>query len=315
MSYAIPNSASVAELLDMLTYCRPAGGATEKLFIDKYIMPLDPEVDDYGNLWVQVGKDPNILWSCHTDTMHHKDGRQFVKVDPETGLIELAKKKVGRCLGADDGAGCWLLIQMIRADIPGLYVFHREEERGGQGSSWVAYQAAHLLEGIQMAVAFDRKGYDNIITHQMGQRCCSELFARQLGSLLGKDYMPDSSGTFTDTANYADIISECTNVSVGYAHEHGPMETLDLPFIVSLRDKLIQTDFSGLTAHRDPSVVEWDDWGDSWVKTYRVRSPMVKLVEAMPEEIAAFLEGLGYTANDVEDAMWDRVHYRKHNRR
>ena len=68
--------ASLGRLLEMLTYKRPAGSATEQEFIARFIYPLEPWKDSYGNLIIQVGDHPNILWSCHTDTVHQVGGRQ-----------------------------------------------------------------------------------------------------------------------------------------------------------------------------------------------------------------------------------------------
>src|SRR5216683_3061735 len=79
-------------LLDMLTYCRPAGSDTESAFIDKYIAPLPgAQADAHGNWHVAVG-DSTVLWSCHTDTVHSKQGRQTVHVNDRTGTVGLSRR-------------------------------------------------------------------------------------------------------------------------------------------------------------------------------------------------------------------------------
>ena len=265
---------STAILMDMLTYKRVADSFTEEAFIEKFIEPLEPHRDAYGNYWVQIGDDPNILWSSHIDTVHHNEGQQDLQIKGDMVSVIFNKQATSyfdktNCLGADDAAGMWLLLEMIKAQVPGVYVFHRDEESGGQGSSWVSKNLKTFFEGIEFAVAFDRKGYDSIITHQSRGRCCSNEFATSMAALLNKStlhyFKPDDTGTFTDTANYTDLVGECTNISVGYFNAHGPTECLDLQFITDLRDTLITADFSKLVSARKPGEVEetqWDNYGD-----------------------------------------------------
>ncbi len=250
-----------ATLTAMLTYCRPSDSLSESEFIARFIVQLGAKPDSYGNYWLTVGPSPKVLWSTHIDTVHHKSGRQRLKFD-QSGIVSLAKPKVGTCLGADDAAGLWLASEMIRYRVPGIYIFHRDEESGGQGSSFIARSHKPALDGIEFAIALDRKGYDSVITHQFS-RCCSDAFAFQLADLLGGKFAPDDTGLFTDTANYTDIVSECTNISVGYFDQHGPKERLDVPFVMALADTLCSVDFSKLQAHRDPDAID-----SFWQKDY-----------------------------------------------
>jgi len=139
---------------------------------------------------------------------------------------------------------------MVEARVPGLYVFHAGEEHGGLGSKWLAENRADLLTDIKFAVAFDRKGTSDVITHQMGKRTCSDQFARQLAGQLGGTYVPDGTGVFTDTLHYADLIQECTNISVGYDGAHSATESLDLIHLLEVRDAILSFDLSKWTAHR-----------------------------------------------------------------
>lgn len=239
----------------MLTYGRPHGSDAEADFVNRYLAPLpDMGFDKFGNGWLQIGTSP-VLWSSHTDTVHHKPGRQKIVVD-DKGMIRLAEKTRGLCLGADDAAGVWLMREMIRAGVSGRYVFHAGEEHGGLGSAWVARERRDLLVGIDFAIALDRKGTTSIITHQTGGRCASEAFSASLAPKLGVGWKSDSGGTFTDTANYVDLVGECTNLSVGYYNQHGPEESLDLGFLMELRRTLMRFDASGLVASRKPGERE-----------------------------------------------------------
>ena len=120
------NNASIAKLVEMLRYRRPAGSATENEFINTFIDPIvsgfqDSGIDTFGNRWCIVrdaeGYAPPILFTSHTDTVHHFDGKQEVAYDEEMGIIMLADTNNGSCLGADDGAGVWLMLEMLQAAV------------------------------------------------------------------------------------------------------------------------------------------------------------------------------------------------------
>lgn len=253
---------SVKRLLHMLSYKRPAASATEAEFIEKYVIPCGARADTFGNYWFAVpeadGSASKILWSSHTDTVHKEAGKQTVSYYAGQTWTEKSN-----CLGADCGVGVWLMLEMISARVAGTYVFHAEEEIGGNGSAWVAAKGADLLKNFDFAIAFDRKGTNEIITEQWKGRTASDVFAESLASVLdGFGYKPSPLGSFTDTANYAEIIAECTNIGVGYYGQHTKDEWLDVDHAVRLRDALVTADWSGLVKARDPTEVPaWKGWG------------------------------------------------------
>ena len=93
-----------------------------------------------GNLLLQVGKNTKTLFSCHTDTVDSRSidwypGRKKEIVIDINDMKIRKKDRTTPCLGADDGTGIWLCLEMIKAGVEGLYIFHRAEEVGGVGSS------------------------------------------------------------------------------------------------------------------------------------------------------------------------------------
>lgn len=260
-------------LLAMLTYARPKGSTAEREFIERFILPL-PGVDRdaFGNYHVRIGDSP-IVWSCHTDTVHWFGGRQTLAYDAETGIVKLSKRsKRGQygstCLGADDTAGVFLCREMALAGVAGHYIFHFGEETGGEGSSDLAHGQPSLLDGARFAIAFDRRGYSEVITHQAGGRCCSDAFAVSLAAHLnvnGLTYAPCDRGVFTDTANYTDIIGECTNLSVGYMDEHHRTESLDVRHVMDLLRAVSALDPAALVEARKAG--ERDAWTiERWIE-------------------------------------------------
>jgi len=311
-------------LFEMLRYKRRYQTKTEKKFIHKFIDSVEGMKNDgAGNRYIQVGKPNGVMFSCHTDTVHGRSGMQKICVDEHKKQIF---KDDNNPLGADDAAGMWLMLNMIDAGVNGLYIFHRGEERGGIGSSWLLKHTPSRLKGITKAIAFDRKGTNEIITHQASQRCCSDKFAEALakqfydhGLLYDKSY----EGTFTDTATYMDDIPECTNVSCGYDKEHTAWETLDYRHLNHLLDACLNINWEELPSVRDHTIPEYQSWGSRYggwdydedkyssrpsAKTtgeYAEWHDLYNLVLTAPEDAADLLYELGATYDYIADSTID----------
>lgn len=294
----------LARLIHILTWARPDKSRAEEEFVgwldDQ--LPDQAYFDKFGNIICKVGTSAT-LWSCHTDTVHKDGGRQALQWEGDT--LKLANGKPGQCLGADDGAGIWLMLEMIAAQKPGLYVFHRAEEVGGLGSDYIAKNTPELLDGIKRAIAFDRKDVDSVITYQSCGRCCSDAFAEELAGRLnetaGFEYTDDPTGTFTDTANYVDLVPECTNLSVGYDKQHGPLETQDVAHLYNLRAAVLGLDFEALPTERDPSEID-TSWGSFYSNDNYSTSetPMEKVLRERRFTLALYLQSKGYTPDQLD---------------
>ncbi len=287
-----------SDLLRMLTYRRPYGGKTVDLFCAEYLDHIDGMIiDGFGNRLITVGDDqPSTLFSSHTDTVHLDDGRQKIIVDQFSGLVY---KDDDQPLGADCATGIYIMLKMIAAKIPGLYIFHAGEEVGGLGSEWIVENNPALLESIDRAIAFDRKLDHSVITKQFGGRCCSNVFAQSLADKLGGKFKIDPTGVFTDTANYTDLVSECTNLSVGYDCEHTAAEFQDLSFLDQFIPALIALDWDRLPVDRDHTAVTVADYGlDGSDPTFVDWHSALDLIEQDPE-YAADLLWQAYGRNDT----------------
>lgn len=242
-------------LLDMLRYCRPHGSQTENTFRAKYLLNL-PGIsqDAYGNLHLTIGNSP-ILWSCHTDTVHRSPGMQTIHYDHVGQTIQLSRraKLTSNCLGADDTVGVFIMREMVLARVPGHYVFHYGEEAGCIGSSDLAHEEPSLLVDAKYAIALDRAGTSDIVTHQIGDRCTSDLFVSSFARALslasvGVLEFTGAHGVYTDTAEYMDHIHECSNLSVGYYQQHSPKEWIDVAHVDRLLSALLVLDQSSLAS-------------------------------------------------------------------
>ena len=256
-------------LVDILSYMRPGGSKAEEEMIAKWIDPVPGmQQDSYGNRYVVIGNTvPRTMFACHTDTVHRVEGKQELMDD--YGWRHLfPDSKQSNCLGADDGAGIEVLLSMIDAEVPGLYVFHRDEESGGRGADAFLAAVLPVFPTIRYCISFDRKGTKDVITHQAGGRCCSDAFAEALAKGLNEhaaemEFAPNCGGIFTDSAVYTDDIEECTNISVGYYNEHTKDEYLDYGFLELLIDAAVGLDWDNLPVIRQAGEDDFD-WGNHW---------------------------------------------------
>lgn len=244
-----------------VSQARAFGTATEAMFVSWLANRLPVTmIDGAGNLHVDLRTRPEhrSMFTAHTDTVHDTGGANPVRID---GNIWRADKF--SCLGADDAAGIAVLYNMIINNVPGYYVFFRGEECGGLGSSWLAEQMPELFHDIDRAVAFDRAGYSDVITHQRGGRCCSDEFAYALADALTTEtdwFLPDATGVYTDTAEFTSLIPECTNISVGYKHQHGDREEQDVQFLQLLANLVLTVPWDDLPVIRNPKVREFEPY-------------------------------------------------------
>lgn len=261
-------------------------------------------IDGAGNIHVDLRTQPHhrTMFTSHTDTVHDGGGTNKIRLDATDPKRVLWRADEGDCLGADDGAGVALMVHMIDAGVPGLYVFFRGEEVGGIGSSWMDKHFSAVLKDIDRCVSLDRADQNDVITHQGMGRCCSDAFADALAAALTTDdfalaYMPDNTGVFTDSANLTDHIPECTNLSVGYKHQHGDGEYQDVTFLTRLADQLCVVAWDDLPTERDPKAVDIDAYTYSFgYGTKGTNAPTGGVAD--PDADAKYL------SDAINDAAW-----------
>lgn len=323
-AYTAPN------FLDMLAYKRPQNSRSQKKFCRRFLEPVFGQPDAHGNYIKIVGKDPKIAFMSHHDTVHRNDGKQVLTIKGD-----MVYSAGNDCLGADCTTGVYIMLRMIEAKIPGVYVVHAAEEVGCLGSSALVRDYPTWLRGINFAISFDRMGYNSIITHQVGMRTCSDEFANSLAYILDMDLEADPTGVYTDSNEYRDHVAECTNLSVGYFRQHTKDESQDLNFLEQLIQSLVEADWSKLVCVRKPGSVEyeytgkknrsmaWDSWDDD-SSYYNASSAYINdaqlqdlqsVIMRYPAQVAEVLESYGYSYDGLLDdcvSLQERS-LRKHN--
>jgi hypothetical protein len=257
---------------------------------------LQPVVDTFGNFHLQVGTHGGTLFTAHTDTVDSPkltDRKLMVYDANRCELMLHHDTPEGAVLGADDGAGCEVLVCMAEAGVPGYYLWTAAEEHGCLGTKALLEENRGFFEQFDRCVSFDRKGTNDIIVNQQGTECCSAEFLGSLKMYL-QSHVP-AYGTFTDSAALMGVIPECTNISVGYSSAHTREETLHLGYLDSLIEKALVLPWHTLKTRRTPeepwtyTPKRWshDDDRDQW--------DVYDICTEDPEYVMDFLRDLGLT--------------------
>lgn len=314
-SYIAPN------FIDMLGYKRPEGSRYQKKFCRRFLEPVFGKPDAHGNYTLILGDNPRIAFMSHHDTVHRTDGRQVVQI-----MDDFVFSSGNDCLGADCTTGIYIMLRMIEENISGVYVVHAGEEIGCVGSSALIKDFPAWIGKVDAAISFDRKGYTSIITHQMGARTCSDAFADSLADILDLSMVKDTTGAYTDSNEYVDYVSECTNISVGYFDQHTKKESQDLVFLEYFIQALLEADWSQLVFKRAIGAVEYsnydlgppkgrkvpthdyydDPWNDKYLLDDEPECGDIKSVmKRYPDQVAQILQSYGYSADGLLDDCID----------
>jgi len=225
--------------------------------------------------------------ACKTQTIvNHKIEKNIISTDGKS------------ILGADDKAGMTVLLFMIEKNIPGLYCFFIGEEVGCIGSGKACYD--YQFRDYNRMVSFDRRGTKSIITFQSSKRCCSDEFANELATRMNKFGLTmeaDNTGVYTDSAEFVDVIPECTNISVGYYREHTNFEHQDIDHLIKLCIAVTKIDWETLPTQRDKTKIEY--------KPYSYGSYGSKGTSSYDHDSSKYGNRSGYSTYDSW-AGWDK---------
>lgn len=140
------------------------------------------------------------------------------------GILRLKKNSKAKCLGADDRAGVWIALEMLRTGTKTEfeYGFFCGEEVGGKGSQ--EFSNDDLEDRYTCFIGLDRASKHQLqnIAEYGSDNDELLLYFTEIG------FTP-SLGTFTDCSNLSMACDlACVNVSVGYEFEHTSREVLYL---------------------------------------------------------------------------------------
>jgi len=290
-----------ATFLSMVTKTYPHGHEEE-------VLQFLPELqkDSVGNYYLIVGKS-ETMFTSHLDTADRKQ-EDTVLYDAEEKGESYIITDGNTILGADDKSGVTVMLYMIAHNIPGLYYFFVGEERGGIGSGKLAaiFDTVPYLKSIKRCISFDRRSYHSVITEQLGRKCCSNEFGTALCKEFNKSGLVklslDPTGIYTDSASFIDDIPECTNISVGYMHEHTGDEYQNITFLENLCKASLSVNWESLPTVRKVGIDQ------EIVKKYRNFLNEVKASAFALDMKLYGYEGEVFLRVDLDETDIDLIH-------
>lgn len=195
---------------------------TMKLYLDKNYN----EVVDTPTYTYAVGDIP-IALVAHLDTVF-KAPPTNIYYDKEKGVLWSPEG-----LGADDRAGVFAIIKILRTGLRPHIIFTTDEEKGGVGAAIFSQTHIKPPMDIKYIIELDRHGTNDCVFYD----CENQEF---------NDYV-ESFGFTEAWGTYSDICEFCpqweiagVNLSIGYEDEHSIAETLHVAPLLATIDKVCQ---------------------------------------------------------------------------
>lgn len=161
----------------------------------------------------------SVLLVAHIDTVTKAQLKNHHTTNTKSGKITIANKKAD-CLGADDRAGIYTILEYIR--IHGIanvsILFTHGEETGGIGIS-AFVKDKHKLDHIKLAIEIDKGGEHNVACVYDDDDSKLQDYLTNLGYKL-------IWGSYTDICNLQDIGISAVNISANYYKQHTTSEYL-----------------------------------------------------------------------------------------
>lgn len=234
---------------------------------EDYILNILPELnkDMFGNYYYIIGENPQTMFTAHLDNHCENDDQVTIKTENNNSGDEFILTDGNTILGADDKAGVVVLLYMIYNNIKGLYYFFIGEESGCIGSKnlYSKYDEIDYLRNIKRCVTFDRKDINSIITFQSEIPCCSIKFANALQKEYNKfdiNLELDSTGVWSDGAEFINKIKDCTNLSVGFYNEHENSEKQNISYLDRFCKASINISWDELPTDRKNIIKKYNEF-------------------------------------------------------
>lgn len=282
----------------ILERARPHGGAGEKAVMAGFAAIGKSKgysvIEEPGYVEICIPGNDTVLFCAHADTVDKLEGRKTLVWEGDT-----VSSPRSACLGADDGAGIFVLSAMLHHGVPGYYALFAGEEVGCVGVESYSPPA-----DVSWCIEFDRQGTSEVIYNQMGQDSARYEDAMVLSGILNdafraRQLLPSDNGVYTDNARLIDDIPACVNIAVGYERQHTSMESLNTAYLFRLVEACCRADWLSLPipAFPDRFVYQkgWDRYGED-----RHGDSLFDYICDEPEEVYSFLQSCGITLADLK---------------
>lgn len=176
------------------------------------------------NYIIAIGESPIALVS-HLDTVFEK---------PPTNIFYDKEKNVmwsPEGLGADDRAGLYAIIQIIKSGLKPTILLVTDEEKGCLGAEKMVTDFPQPVSEVKYIVELDRKGVNDCVFYD----CDNPNFNEYIQSF----------GFELNYGSFSDISTICpawgiagVNLSIGYFNEHSFLEMLSLDALFATVEKI-----------------------------------------------------------------------------
>ena len=167
-----------------------------------------------------------IALVAHMDTVFPRPARE-VFYDRQKNVIWSPEG-----LGADDRAGIFAIIQIIRRGLRPHIILTTDEEKGAVGASAVAYEEKPFKD-LRYIIQLDRRGADDCVFYD----CDNKEFVEYVENFG----FTEAIGSFSDISMICPAWGVAgVNLSIGYRDEHSVSEVLFVGHMLNTIDKVIK---------------------------------------------------------------------------
>lgn len=171
------------------------------------------------------GDSPDILLTAHIDTVFRHPVREIYH-DEKKGVLWSPQG-----LGADDRAGIYAILEILRRGYRPGVLFTMMEEQRGKGVKKFLARRPQPKKQTNFIIALDRQGADDSVYYDLD----NEEFEKYINSYGFKT----TEGIFSDISIIGPIWKiPAVNLSVGYRHEHTQGEILVYKDLFNTIDKV-----------------------------------------------------------------------------
>lgn len=160
-------------------------------------------------------------------------------------------------LGADDRAGVYAIVQLLKSGLRPTVIFTTDEELGCLGADKLVLQNPQAPTELKYIIQLDRRGSDDCVFYN----CNNPEF----------DAYVESFGFVTNFGSFSDISAICptwkvagVNLSIGYCDEHSVSETL---YIGQMYNTIKKVKRMLEAAESAPSFEYKESFSSKWLKS------------------------------------------------
>jgi DNA-directed RNA polymerase subunit RPC12/RpoP len=212
---------------------------------DKYIVAI-------GNIPIALVAHMDTVFKYPVDNMYY-DSRKGAVWSPEG-------------LGADDRAGIFAILQIIRSGLRPSVILTTDEETGAVGAKALAAMSCPIPD-LKYLIQLDRRGTNDCVFYN----CGNEEFIDYVETFGFVERI----GSFSDISVLMPAWKVCgVNLSIGYEDEHSVSEVLFVkPMLDTIKKVkvMLQVDIIPDFEYKAAAVSPFS-WYDSWAKVTSVSS-------------------------------------------